>query len=265
MGAPEPEEIFERTRKEGERRLSRPLLELASTAVAAGIDVVFGIIALGTISALFTKRFGPDTAHFFGSLGFGLAFVFIVVGRSELFTENFLVPLAGIDRGDRGSWWKLLELWTLSPVLNILGGALLIVIVTTHGVLPDHTGHPLVDIANKLDANNFLAAFMSAIAAGALITLMTWMVEGQESMGVRVAVAWMVGVLLTLGAFNHVIVVTLELLMGIRYGASVGWDSFFANFGTALLGNMIGGIGLVTLTRFMQAQSGGRGGSSSSD
>jgi formate/nitrite transporter FocA (FNT family) len=257
VGAPEPEEIFERTRIEGERRLSRPLLELASTAAAAGIDVAFGIVALGTITALFAKRFGTDVGQFFGAIGFGTGFVFIVVGRSELFTENFLVPLAALRR-ERASWVKLGELWTVSPVLNILGGALLIVAVTAHGVLPRGTGRALVGVAGRADAKSFLAAFLSAIAAGALITLMTWMVEGQESMGVRVAVAWVVGALVTLGGFNHVIVSTLELLIGIRYGASIGWDRFFAGFGTALLGNMIGGIGLVTLTRFSQARGAGR-------
>ncbi|MDX6474906.1 MAG: hypothetical protein QOH95_417, partial [Gaiellaceae bacterium] len=33
MGAPEPEEIFERTREEGERRLERPLVEMVSTSL----------------------------------------------------------------------------------------------------------------------------------------------------------------------------------------------------------------------------------------
>lgn len=256
MGAPEPEEIFERTRREGERRLSRPTLELATTAIAAGVDIVFGIAALGTVSALVSKRYGTDLGHVFGAIAFGVSFVFIVVGRSELFTENFLVPLAGIRRGERASWFKLVELWTVSPLMNILGGVMLILIVTTHGVMPHGTGAAVADAANKFDLNNFLAAFMSAIAAGALITLMTWMVEGQESMGVRVAVAWIVGAVLALGNFNHIIVATLEIFAGIRWGAHVPWSTLFTNFGTALLGNMIGGFAFVTFNRFSQARAG---------
>jgi len=253
MSAPEPEEIFERTREEGERRLNRPLLELGSTALVAGVDVVFGIIALGTASALIADRAGSEAGHFAGSVAFGLAFVFIVIGRSELFTENFLVPIAGLDHRDRGAWYKLAELWTVSPLLNLAGGIAMLLIVTVHGVLPEGTGHSLVDVANKLDANNTLAAFCSAIAAGALITMMTWLVEGAGSMGVRIVAAWLTGTLLTLGAFNHVIVVTLELFAGIRYGASIGWDDWFANMGVAAGGNLVGGLLFVTLTRFSQA------------
>lgn len=259
MGAPEPEQIYERTREEGERRLSRPALELATTAIAAGVDVVFGIVALGVASALVSKRFGTELGHLFGAIAFGVSFVFIVVGRSELFTENFLVPLAGIRKGDRGSWFKLVELWTLSPIFNILGGAVMILIVTTHGVMPHGTGKAVSDAANSFDRKNFLAAFMSAIAAGALITLMTWMVEGQRSMGVRITVAWIVGTLLALVSFNHVIVATLEIFAGIRWGGQIPWETLFSNFGTALLGNMIGGIGFVTINRFSQARSGRSG------
>ena len=251
---PEPEEIYARTREEGRRRLSRPLLELASTAFVAGIDVVFGIVALGTTHHYVAARFGDELGTLAGSLAFGIAFVFIVVGRSELFTENFLVPIAGLDRRSRRSWLKLAELWTLSPILNLLGGALMILVVTTNGVLPDGTGAAIVSTAETLDDNGLLSAFMSAVAGGAVITLMTWLVEGSEAMGTRIVAAWTAGVLLALGAFNHVIVATLELFFGIRYGGEIGWGDLVQNIGVAALGNLLGGVLFVTLTRMGQAR-----------
>jgi formate/nitrite transporter FocA (FNT family) len=257
---PEPEEIFQRTQEEGRRRLSRPALELAATAFVAGVDVVFGVVALGVVHALLEPRFGPEAATLGGALAFGVAFVFIVVGRSELFTENFLVPIAGLDRRDRGSWYKLAELWTVSPVVNLLGAALLVLVVTTEGVLPDGTGAALVSTAETIDLNSVLAAFMSAVAAGALITLMTWLVEGSQTMGVRVAIAWAVGALLALAAFNHVIVVTVEFFFGIRYGADVGWGDLLSNLGIAAVGNLAGGVLFVTLMRFGQARGSSRRG-----
>ena len=51
---------------------------------------------------------------------------------------------------------------------------------------------------------------------------MTWMVEGVGTIGGRIVVAWVAGVLLALGSFNHVIVVTLELIFGMRFGADIG-------------------------------------------
>jgi formate/nitrite transporter FocA (FNT family) len=184
--------------------------------------------------------------------------VFLIVGRAELFTENFLVPIAALDRRDRGSWWKLAQLWTISPVFNLIGGTIMIVIATTHGVLPEGAGAPIKDAAQKLHANHTLALFLSAVFAGALITAMTWFVEGSDSMGIRVTVGWITGAILALGAFDHVIVATLELIFGIRYGAHIPWIFVLGNFGLALVGNMIGGLLLVTLNRFTQARSAGR-------
>jgi formate/nitrite transporter FocA (FNT family) len=262
MSAPEPEEIYRRTREEGQRRLSRPLVELGATAFVAGVDVVFGIVALFTTTALTTKWVGPDAAHFFGSIAFGIAFVFIVVGRSELFTENFLVPIAGLER-TKASWYKLGELWAVSPIMNLLGGGLLLTLLTVHHVLPHGTGKAAIDVGAKLADRGPLAAFMSAIGAGALITLMTWLVEGAETMGTRIVAAWIAGAVLTVTTFNHVIVVTLEMFAAIRYGAPISWSNLLANLGIAAAGNLVGGLLFVTLTRFGQAVSSNNGSGSS--
>jgi formate/nitrite transporter FocA (FNT family) len=257
VGAPQPEEIFERTKEEGERRLSRPVTELVSTAVAAGLDIVTGVVVLALVSAALAKRFGDEPAHLAGSIGFGIGFVFLVVGRAELFTENFLVPIAALDRRDRTSWRKLAQLWMISPVFNLIGGTIMILIATTHGVLPEGVGGPIRDVAQRLHANHTLALFLSAVFAGALITAMTWFVEGSDSMGIRVTIAWITGAILALGAFDHVIVATLELIFGIRYGADIPWIFVVGNLGLALVGNMVGGLLLVTLNRFTQARSAG--------
>jgi formate/nitrite transporter FocA (FNT family) len=250
--APEPHEIYERVEAEGKRRLGRSRLEIGATALVAGFDVVFGVIALSTIAAAFTKPIGEEPAHVLGALGFGIAFVFIVIGRSELFTENFLVPVLGLRSG-LITKLKLAELWFISPILNIAGGTILIAVLSPHGVLPHGTADTLVKIAQSFDKNSVTTAFCSAIVGGALITAMTWMLEAVGSTGGRIFVAWICGVLLTLGSFNHVIVVTLEMIFGLFFHAGIGGLDVVQNFVTAVAGNMVGGLLFVTLTRTGQA------------
>jgi formate/nitrite transporter FocA (FNT family) len=253
--AHEPEKLYEHVEEEGRRRLTRPRLELAATALVAGFDVVFGIAAMAIAHALAAEHFGESFAQLIGSLAFGIGFVFIVAGRSELFTENFFVPIAGLDRHDRGSWLRLGELWALSPVLNIVGGFLLILVLSSQGVLPHGAGGVLSSLAVDLDERSWTTKLLSAVAAGAIITLMTWIVEGlAEEIGVKLAVAWIFGAFLSLGMFNHVIVVTLELLFGIRYGADIELSSVAGNFGLAAFGNLVGGVLFVTVTRSGQAR-----------
>jgi formate-nitrite transporter family protein len=250
---PEPETIYERTRREGRRRLARPVLEEVSTAIAAGFDIVAGVTALALLTSEGEQHFGRHFAHVIGALGLGVGFVFLIVGRGELFTENFLVPVAGLEKRTVRS---LIKLWTISPLFNILGGLVIILILTTHSVLPYGSGAVLVETAQTLHANGVLALFCSAIFAGALITAMTWFVEGQATMMPRVVVAWVCGSILALGTFNHVIVVTLELIFGYRYGAHFHWLFILGNFGLAAAGNIVGGIGLVTLNRLTQGKAG---------
>ena len=125
-------------------------------------------------------------------------------------------------------------------------------------MLPGGTGRTLAQNADTVHAHGTLTLFVSAIFAGALITAMTWFVEGQQSMLVRVAVAWIAGALLALGSFDHVIVVTLELIFGYRFGAHVAWTFILGNFFLAAAGNLLGGVGLVTLNRLTQGKQGER-------
>jgi len=250
--APEPHEMFARTREEGERRLRRTRLELTTTSLVAGFDVVFGVIALSAATAAITPQFGPSAGHFAGSLFFGIAFIFIVVGRSELFTENFLVPITALRRGTL-SKIKLAELWTISPVMNIVGGTALVLIVSSKGVLPEGAAPALVEVAEHIGELDLWPAFLSAVVGGALITVMTWMVEGVGTVGGRIVVAWIAGVMLALLSLNHVIVVTLELIMGMRLGADISGGDVALNFAIAAAGNLAGGFVFVTLTRTSQA------------
>jgi formate-nitrite transporter family protein len=255
---PQPEDIYRLTKEEGARRLDRPVLEMISTALAAGFDITAGIVALALVSTQTAPWVGQNAAHVFGSLAFGVGFVFLVVGRGELFTENFLVPIAGLDHRRRSSWAALAKLWLTSPLFNVLGGLVIILLLSTRHVLPSGTGKTLAENADKIHAHGALSLFVSAIFAGALITAMTWFVEGQVSMLVRVVVAWIAGALLALGSFNHVIVVTLELIFGYRFGAHFGWTFILGNFLLAAAGNMLGGLGLVTLNRLTQGKQGER-------
>ena len=249
----EPEEIYDRIRVEGRRRLARPPLELAATALVGGFDVCIGAVAFALAAGAAEQHLGPGVARLIGAVAFGVGFVFVVVGRSELFTENFLVPIAGLEK-TRRSWLKLAELWSAALVLNLAGGAVLAVILTSKGVLSVESHAQLTRLAEHVGNYSVLTAFLSAVVAGMLMTLMTWFVEGAaESMGVRILMSWIVGALIVLGTFNHAVVSTIEIVLGMRYGAAVSVVDLFSNLGLAIAGNLVGGLVLVTFARSAQA------------
>jgi len=94
-----PDEIWEESLDEGERRLSRGRSALAATAFAGGADVFFGVIAVAVTTAGLAAVLPEDTAHVLAALTFGIAIAFITLGRAELFTENFLIPVSAVHAG----------------------------------------------------------------------------------------------------------------------------------------------------------------------
>jgi len=250
-----PEEIWEESLDEGERRLARRWPGLAATGFAGGADVLFGILALAVTAGGLDAALPPSTAHVLASLTFGVGFVFLTVGRAELFTENFLIPVGAVFAGRAGPR-GLLRMWVLTLIFNLLGLAVFAAVVSVRGVLPPEVLHAAGTMADTLGDRALLPALLSAIAAGAVMTVFTWVIAAAESGIARIAAALIVGFLLAAPSLNHAVVGFGEMIFGVLAGTShSGWVDLVRSLGIAIVGNLIGGIGLVFTTRLAQVRS----------
>lgn len=251
--APSPAEVFDRAVEEGERRLDQSLLELVSTSFIAGFTIVFGIVALGIVAAIVEPQFG-EIAKLAGALAFGIGLIFLVVGRVELFNENFFDPAAAaVDRS--GSWAvaPLLRLWVVTLVFNLVGGGLFALVFSVEGALPAGTPETLVAVAEKSAHREVTASFARAIAGGALVSLLSFLLVAVDSSGSRLSVAYIIGFLLALGPFEHVVVTVLHVFVGMLFGANIGVGTLGVVAAVVTAGNFVGGLGLVTFTHVTQA------------
>ncbi|MBW3620001.1 MAG: formate/nitrite transporter family protein [Actinobacteria bacterium] len=253
--APDPQDIYERAKTEGRRRMQQPPLEQSATGFIAGVTIMFGIVALGVVAALLEPRFGPEVAKLGGALAFGVGLVFLIVGRSELFSENFFDPIAAaIDEEGNGVWGRLGRLWVATLVLNLVGGAILGGIMTVEGALPAGAAEALVKAAEEIADKAWMATLARAVLAGALVALLSYMLLATNTVAARILVAYMVGVVLALGPFDHVVVSVLHLLMGVWLG-DVAAGAVAHNLAISTLGNVLGGVLLITLTHTAQVRS----------
>ena len=251
--APDPAEIFDRAAEEGERRLDQSLIELLATSFIAGFTVVFGTVALGIVHAAVPAGTGRLDAVA-GALAFGLGVVFLVVGRAELFNENFFDPIAAAIERDGFPTGELLRLWGVTFALNLVGGGLMVVVFWAEGTLPAGTEVALRSFAEHTAGRSTVANFTSAIVGGALVALLSHFLAAVDSGGSRIWMAYAVGFLLALGPFEHVVVTMLHAFFGVLYGARIGVAEFAALTGIITAGNVVGGIGLVTITHVAQAK-----------
>jgi formate/nitrite transporter FocA (FNT family) len=248
----QPDEIWNDSLDEGERRLSRGPSALAATGFAGGVDVFFSVLLLAIVTGAVHEVAPEAVAHVVASLTFGVGFAFITIGRAELFTENFLVPVSAVA-AKRGTLALLLRMWLITGVLNFAGLALFAAIFAVDGVLKQPTLEAAGTMAETLTDRALLPAFLSAVAAGTIMTLFTWVVAAAEAASARVIASLLVGFVLAAPSLNHAIVGFGEVIFGLFAGTTdATWLDLVRNTSIAIAGNLVGGIGLVFTTRMWQ-------------
>lgn len=251
----EPEEIATRAEGLGRSRLDRSNLDIFITGLIGGAEVsIGGLAAMAVMGAALTAvpRIGLYGALALGGLIFPVGFLFVIGGRSELFTENFLIPVVAVINGER-TIRSLVELWGFSWLGNILGCAAMALLLSQPKVI----GDPILAGYRAYSAYKLslplASIFWSGALAGMVMTALTWLlVAVQDSVGKIIAV-WAAGYVLFAANLSHSMVGSSLLFVGFRLaGHSLGETVAWILVATA--GNLAGGVSLVTLFRIVQAK-----------
>lgn len=254
MGQEAPE-IVDDASKIGAKRLRRPLLGDAITAFAGGMSVSFGAIAMVMAAAAMGGGIdAPSTALLVGALVFPVGFVILLVGKTELFTENFLLPVAAVLKG-RGDLGQLGSLWAVTLVFNLLGSLLFASLISRNEVLSAGAAAEMIALATHSTEYSLWTAFIKALFAGWLMTTLTWLLVAAVGFGPRIAMIWAIGTLIVLGQFNHVIISAAEIFIAMFLGADITiGDWVTRNFLPALAGNVFGGLVFETMLQYVQSR-----------
>jgi len=238
----ELQQTFDRTVEEGTYRINRSWQSLLATGAVGGLDVAMGVFALLLVKS-------ETKSEVLGALAFSIGFIALTLANSELFTENFLVPIAAVA-ARRAQWPKVLRLWGGTAVTNLVGGWVLMAFVI--GGLPK-VRPTAVDLGHHYAHLGIgWTSFATAVLGGTVITLMTWMEHSSDSIGAKLVAAVVAAFLLAAGSLNHVIVVSIEMFAALQAHAPFGYADWAGMAAWAAFGNTVGGIGLVTVLRLVQ-------------
>ena len=240
---PELASTFQEAVEEGTLRLRRDLSTLLSTGLVGGIDLSIGVIALLVV------KHATDN-ELLAALAFTIGFIALTLARSELLTENFLVPVSAVI-ARQARVRELLRLWAGTGVTNLVGGWVVMGLLIAG--LPE-LGDSAVKISELYTDELGIGwrSFSLALLGGAVITVMTWMERNCETQGPKIVAAVAASFVLAAAPLNHVIVSSLEMFAALHHGAPFGYLQYLGVAAWALLGNMIGGLLLVTLVRLVQ-------------
>ena len=164
----EVQESFEATVEEGAERLHRDLRTILVTGFFGGLEVGIGVIAMLAV-------LHETGSHLLAGLAFSAGLIALLLAHSELFTENFLMPVAAVVARE-GHVGHLAKLWTGTLVANLLGGCVVMWLVVQafpewHAILEESARH-------FVDAPFDLQSVALAVLGGSTITLMTRMQQG---------------------------------------------------------------------------------------
>ncbi|MHB1432218.1 MAG: formate/nitrite transporter family protein [Streptosporangiaceae bacterium] len=242
-GEPALEDAFDRLVSEGRNRLHRPLLPLLATGLVGGIDVGVGVLAYLVID----RATGQPLL---AAAGFTIGFIALLLARSELFTENFMVPVAALVAG-HGSWLHLIRLWVVTLAANLAGGLAMAAVVDV--ALPG-LGPTAARVGRHYATLGISwRSLLLAVLAGVVITLMTRMQHAADGLGPALVAAVAMSFVLVSARLLHSVLDSIFMFAGLISGrAGYTWADWAGVLGWSVLGNVIGGVGLVTAIRLLR-------------
>ena len=240
---PELEEAFDRLVEQGHTRLDRPLLPLLATGLLGGVDVGVGVLTYLVIDA---KTGNPLLA----ALGFTVGFVALLLANSELFTENFLVPVISVV-AKVGTLPQLLRLWAVTLVCNLVAGFAMAGMIVV--ALPEVHDAAVKAGSHYAHLGVSWRSFFLAVLAGAVITLLTRMQNASEAMGPRIVAAVMMSFVLVGAQLFHSVLDSILMFCGLLTGkADYTYLDWLGALGWSAFGNLVGGLFLVTAARLLR-------------
>lgn len=223
------------------------------SAIAAGLELGFSVFLMGVLYSLFIEQVSAASMHLILSLAYPLGFIFVVIGKSELFTEHTTMAILPVFNR-RTTIKSLLILWGVIYAGNLIGGTLfslgLIKLPLEMGVIVPEA---LVALALKMVQFDWSVILGSGILAGWLMGLLSWLVASSQETFSRIFSVILVTVVIGLGGLHHSIVGSIEVFSGMLLSDDITALSYFRVLLWSTLGNLLGGVVFVALLKFSYA------------
>lgn len=224
--------------------------DLFLSAISAGLEVGFSVFLMAVIYSLFNGLVHPSYLHVLIALAYPLGFIFVVIGRSELFTEHTTLAVIPV-LNKNASIKSLLVLWGIVYVGNLLGGYFFGYILS---VLPERleviNNGAFYGLAKKLIHHPWHIILGSGVLAGWLMGLLSWLVTSSQETISRIIIIVLITSVIGIGGLHHSIVGSIEVFTATLTSTQIGWEDYLHVQVWATLGNIIGGVVFVAFVKF---------------
>ena len=246
-------QILESEIQEGLHALDRPTGNLFLSGLSAGLEVGFSVLLMAVMTSVCKGKLPEPVVAILVANMYSIGFIFVVLGRSELFTEQTTLAVLPVLSRET-SVGSLLRLWTVVFVSNVIGAAIfakgIAAIAPALGA-----AHPedFTAIAMRLADHSAGVIFFSALLAGWLMGLLSWLVAAGRDTISQIVFVWLITTCIGFVGLHHVILGCVEVFAGAFSGPGIGGAAIARFMVMATLGNIVGGGIFVALLKFGQA------------
>jgi formate/nitrite transporter FocA (FNT family) len=250
--------ILEQEIASGLKELERSRRGLFFSGLSAGLDIGFSVLLMAVVVTLAGNRLPEPVVELLLAGSYSIGFIFVVLGRSELFTEHTTLAFLPVLDG-RASLRQLARLWGIVYASNLLGAAVFAAMVAFIGpALGSIDPHAFGEIASRAIDHDWWVILASAVLAGWMMGLLSWLVTASRDTIGQIVIVALVTSAIGIGHLHHSVVGAVEVfaaLLAAPGTSLVGSARFLV---CATLGNAIGGVFFVGLVKYAHASQGGR-------
>lgn len=244
------EEILEEQLEKALREHTRSKQHLFLSALSAGLEIGFSVLLMATVYSQFIGVVHPSLLHLLLALSYPLGFIFVVIGKSELFTEHTTLAVIPVLNRD-ASLKSLLILWGIIYTGNLLGGYVFGYILS---FLPERLGAlengAYAALAEKLIKHPWHIILGSGVLAGWLMGLLSWLVTSSQETISRIVIIALITSVIGMTGLHHSIVGSIEVFAAVLTSNGVDWMDYMHVQTWSTLGNILGGVVFVALIKY---------------
>lgn len=223
---------------------------LLISSFAGGMEVGFSVLLMGTMFTMFSESISPEMLHIVLSFCYPIGFIFVIIGRSELFTEHTALAVLPVFNGSV-SIKSLLTLWGLVYVGNLLGGYLFSFLISQIGMMNGFIyDEAFLHLATELTHHHWYNILLSGMVAGWMMGLLGWLLTSSQETISRIFVIILVTSTIGIAGLHHCIVGSIEVFSGMLVHQAVQLSDYLHFLVWATLGNILGGVVFVALLKY---------------
>ncbi len=220
------------------------------SSVIAGLEIGFSYLLLCTVFTFFSPRYSEEVVFKIMALVYPAGFILVVLGRSLLFTEQTSLLSLPFFHG-KESIGSLLKLWGTVIGGNMLGGFVIALVLLWIGPQLHIFDTTAVEkIAVHITGFGAHVIFVSAILAGWLMGLLSWLLTSTKDTISKIVIIALITSIMAFTNLHHSIIGNIEVFAGMVSSSKISFGDYAIFQTMALAGNAVGGFVFVGLFKY---------------